>query len=118
VAVAGVPSGGGVIIPPNSFVASNRKLIADLALEYKLPSISVYREYMADGGLISYGPDTNDIFLRSTDYVDRILKGTNPAELPVQAPTKYEFAINLRTAEALGINIPATLLAMADEVIE
>jgi putative ABC transport system substrate-binding protein len=117
-AVAGVPPGGGIIIPPNSFVASNRKLVADLTRRYKLPSISVYREYMTDGGLISYGPDTNDIFLRSTDYVDRILRGANPAELPVQAPTKYEFVINLKTAKALGIDVPPTLLARADEVIE
>jgi putative ABC transport system substrate-binding protein len=89
-----------------------------LALQYRLPTIAIFRKYVAEGGLMSYGPDINDIFRRSASYLDRILKGEKPAELPVQQPDKYELSINLRTAKALGLAVPPTLHALADEVIE
>ena len=92
--------------------------IAHLADQNRLPAVSVYRPFVAAGGLMIYGPDTADIFRRSAAYVDRILKGANPADLPVQQPTKFEFVINLKTAKALGLDIPPKLLALADEVIE
>jgi putative tryptophan/tyrosine transport system substrate-binding protein len=83
-----------------------------------MPTVAIYHQYAVDGGLMSYGPDTADIFRRSASYVDRILKGEKPADLPVQAPTIYNFVINLRAAKALGIEVPPTLLPLADEVIE
>jgi putative ABC transport system substrate-binding protein len=89
-----------------------------LAQQHKLPSIAVYREYVVDGGLMSYGPDSLDIFRRSTEYVDRILKGASPAELPVQAPTMYELIVNLKAATAIGIDLAPSFLLRADEVIE
>jgi putative tryptophan/tyrosine transport system substrate-binding protein len=95
-----------------------RDLIIRLASRNKLPAVYPFRYYVKDGGLISYGPDTLDPVRRATEYVDRILKGEKPADLPVQAPVKYELAINLKTARTLGLNVPATLLARADEVIE
>jgi ABC-type uncharacterized transport system substrate-binding protein len=98
--------------------AAHRGLIISLAARYKLPSVYPYRYYPVDGGLISYGPNTNDPQRRAAAYVDRILKGEKPADMPVQAPTKYELVINLKTAKALGITIPASVLARADEVIE
>ena len=116
-AVAREP-GGALILPPDTFVSINRKLIADLALRYRLPSISVFRRYAAEGGLMFYGPDTLDIFKRATGYVDRILRGANPAELPVQSPSKSEFVVNVSAARALGLEIPPMVLARADEVIE
>ena len=101
---------GGVIVPPGG-TGARRKLIISLAARYKLPSVYPYRYYPVDGGLISYGPNTNDPQRRAAGYVDRILKGEKPADLPVQAPTKYELVINLKTAKALALPIPQSLIA-------
>ena len=109
---------GGLIMTPNPFTFAHRDLILTLAARHKLPAIYYDRGFVAVGGLISYGPDFLDQYRRAAGYVDRILKGEKPADLPVQAPTKYELVINLKTAKALGIDIPPTLLARADEVIE
>jgi putative ABC transport system substrate-binding protein len=98
--------------------AFRRDLIIRLASRHKLPAVYPFRYYAKDGGLITYGPDTLDPVRRATEYVDRILKGEKAADLPVQAPTKYELVINLKTAKALGLDVPPTLLARADEVIE
>jgi putative tryptophan/tyrosine transport system substrate-binding protein len=107
---------GGLIVTGSAEV--HHDLITKLAVRYKLPAVYNDRIFVADGGLISYGPDRMDQFRRAAGYVDRILKGEKPADLPVQAPTKYELTINLKTAKALGLDVPATLLARADEVIE
>jgi len=109
---------GGLIVSSNPFVATHRDRIINLALQHRLPSIFVERYLAGEGGLMSYGPDFVDQFRRATDYVDRILRGEKPADLPVQAPTKYELVINLKTARALGLEVPPTLLGRADEVIE
>jgi putative ABC transport system substrate-binding protein len=111
-------SGNGGMIVTAAGTGSRRKLIINLAARYKLPSVYPYRFHTVDGGLVSYGPDTHDIVRRAAGYVDRILKGEKPADMPVQAPTKYELVINLKTAKALGLTIPQSLLATADEVIE
>ncbi len=111
-------SNGGLIVTGSASAGVHRKLIIALAAQHKLPAIYANRFFIADGGLLSYGPDFIDQLRRAAAYVDRILKGEKPADLPVQAPTKYELAINLKTAKALGIEIPATLLATADEIIE
>ena len=108
---------GGVIVSPGG-TAARRKLIISLAARYKLPSVYPYRYYPVDGGLISYGPNLHDVTRHAAGYVDRILKGEKPADMPVQAPTKYELVINLTTAKALGLTLPLSLLARADEVIE
>jgi len=109
---------GGLIVTGSAMAVHHRDLIVTLAARYKLPTVYFGRLFVVAGGLISYGPDFLDQFRRAAGYVDRILKGEKPADLPVQAPTKYELVINLKTAKALGLEVPATLLALADEVIE
>ena len=109
---------GGLITSGSSWLRSNRDLIVKLAARHKLPAVYYDRVFVDSGGLISYGPDFVDQFRRAAGYVDRILKGEKPADLPVQAPTKYELVINLKTAKALGFDVPPSLLARADEVIE
>src|SRR5262245_59839907 len=111
-------SNGGLIVLPGSLTIMHRAQIIALAAQHRLPAVYPYRYYVAGGGLISYGPDAIDQYRRAAGYVDRILKGEKPADLPVQAPTKYELVLNMKTAKALGIEIPPTLLARADEVIE
>jgi putative ABC transport system substrate-binding protein len=109
---------GGLIVAVSSTATVHRKHIIALAAKHHLPAIFPYRYYAADGGLISYGPDLVNQFRQAAGYVDRILKGEKPGDLPVQAPTKYELVINLKTAKVLGLTIPPSLLARADEVIE
>jgi putative ABC transport system substrate-binding protein len=109
---------GGLILTASAASAVNRDLIIALAARYKLPGVYVERLFALAGGLISYGPDFVDQYRRAAGYVDRILKGAKPADLPVQAPVKYELVINLKTAKELGLDVPAQLLARADEVIE
>ena len=115
-AFARSPNGG--LIVTTGGTGFRREAIIALALSHRLPTIYPFRYHAADGGLISYGPDTHDPIRRAAGYVDRILKGEKPADLPVQAPTKYELVINLKTAKTLGLTVPDTLLARADEVIE
>jgi putative tryptophan/tyrosine transport system substrate-binding protein len=109
---------GGLIPLPSILIATHREFIIALASQHRLPNIFAYRYYPANGGLASYGADNIDGYRRAADYVDRILKGEKPADLPVQFPTKYQLVINLKTAKALGLTIPPSLLAAADEVIE
>ena len=109
---------GGLLVTGSSATTSHRNLIIALAAQYRLPAVYFTRFFVAAGGLISYGSDYVDQFRRAAGYVDRILKGEKPSDLPVQAPTKYELAINLKTAKALGLTIPPAVLARADEVIE
>ena len=109
---------GGLIVTASKLAEDHRDLIVSLAARHKLPAVYYERHFVAAGGLISYGPDFIHLFRQSAGYVDRILKGEKPADLPVQAPTKYELVINLKTAKALGLTMPQTLLASADEVIE
>ena len=116
-AIAHGPNGG-VIVTGSPLAVIHRELIIALAARHRLPAVYFYRFFVREGGLISYGPDSIDPYRRAAGYVDRILKGEKPANLPVQAPTKFELAINLKTAKALGLKIPDRLLALADEVIE
>jgi putative ABC transport system substrate-binding protein len=114
---AGSPNGG-LIVTPSASATVHRNLIVTLAARYKLPAVYAFRYNAIDGGLVSYGPDLVDQFRLAAGYVDRVLKGAKPADLPVQAPTKYELVLNLKAAKTLGLTVPQSLLARADEVIE
>jgi putative tryptophan/tyrosine transport system substrate-binding protein len=105
-------------MPDDAVFTAHRTQIAELALKNRLPVIYSTRELVSAGGLMSYGPNTSDLYRRAADYVDKILRGAKPADLPVQQPTKFELIINLTTAKALGLDVPPLLLARADEVIE
>jgi putative ABC transport system substrate-binding protein len=111
-------SGGGLIAPADPFIVVNRDAIMQAAEKHRVPAIYTYRQFVTEGGLMSYGPDTADIFRRAGSYVDRILKGAKPSDLPPQAPTKFELVVNLKTAKKLGLAISDTFLLLADEVIE
>jgi putative ABC transport system substrate-binding protein len=112
------PPMGGLIVAPDTFTVANRQTILASVAQHGIPAIHAYRQAVVEGGLMSYAPDTLDIFRRSAAYVDRIFKGAKPGDLPAQGPVKFEFVINLKTAKALGLDVPPTLLALADEVIE
>jgi putative ABC transport system substrate-binding protein len=118
VAVFARSSNGGLVVTSSALVVRHRELIIGLAAQHKLPAVYYRRLFVNDGGLVSYGYDLLDQCRRAATYVDRILKGEKPADLPVQAPTKYELVINLKTAKTLGLDVPPTILARADEVIE
>jgi len=110
--------GGGLVVPPDNFSYVHRGLIFTLAAQHRVPTVYPFRFMAREGGLVSYGVDLGETFPRAAEYIDRILKGTRPADLPVQAPTNFELAINLKAAKALGLDVPPTLIARADEVIE
>jgi ABC-type uncharacterized transport system substrate-binding protein len=110
--------GGGLIVLPSAPITVHIQQIIDLSARHRLPAVYPFEQYAAQGGLLAYGVDLADLFRRAASYVDRILKGENPADLPVQMPTKFKLALNVRTAKTLGLDIPATVLARADEVIE
>jgi putative ABC transport system substrate-binding protein len=118
IAKLGREAGGGLIVAADAFTTVHQHLFIRLAQQHRLPAVYLLRTSVAQGALMSYGPDIADNFRRAASYVDRILKGAKPADLPVQQPTKFELAINLNTAKALGLTVPETLLARADEVIE
>jgi putative ABC transport system substrate-binding protein len=118
VAKLGRQPGSALLVTPDPYLNVHRGAVVRAAGQYRVPATYSYRQHVQEGGLMSYGADTVDIFKRSASYIDRILKGTTPADLPAQAPVKFEIAINLRTAKALGVDIPPNLLALADEVIE
>jgi putative ABC transport system substrate-binding protein len=105
-------------VPANPLANTNRVRINDLALEARMPTVHGFRQYVESGGLMSYGPSTTDLFRRASDYVDKILRGGKPADMPVEQPTKFDLIINLKTAKSLGLMMPAVLLGRADEVIE
>ena len=109
---------GGIVVMPEAFTLAHRAEITSLAARYRLPAVYAYRVFAELGGLLSYGSDLTDNFRRAATYADRILKGAKPSELPVQAPVKFELVINMKTAKALGLDVPPTLLALADEIIE
>jgi putative ABC transport system substrate-binding protein len=109
---------GGLLVMPDIFTSVNRQQIIAVAARYRQPAIYTFRFFAVEGGLMSYGIDVPDVYRQSASYVDRVLRGAKPGDLPVQAPTKFELVINLKTAKSLGIDIPPTLLARADEVIE
>ena len=106
------------MLPPDTSTVVHRDLIVALAARHRLPAVYAIRVFVAAGGLMCYGTDFGDLYRQSASYVDRILRGAKPADLPVQAPTKYELVINAGTARTLGLNLPPTVLAVADEVIE
>jgi putative ABC transport system substrate-binding protein len=110
--------GGGLVLPPDGVITTHRSQIVTSALRSKIPSVSADQALVRDGGLLSYGPDRVNIYVRAASYVDRILRGAKPADLPVQLPTKFETAINIKTAKALGLTVPQSILLRADEVIE
>jgi putative ABC transport system substrate-binding protein len=114
---ASLPNGG-LVFPPNATTSANRDLIVALAAKYRLPAVYAWREFVTAGGLMSYGTDFVELFGQAASYVDRILRGSSPAELPVQAPTRYQTVLNLKTAKALDLTVPASLLVAADEVIQ
>jgi putative ABC transport system substrate-binding protein len=116
VATLAKESGAGLLVPPDTYTVVHRGLIISSAAQHHLPAI--FALFAREGALITYGPETTDIFQRAASYVDRILRGANPGDLPAQAPAKFELAINVRTARALGLEVPPTLLALADEVVE
>ena len=109
---------GGLLLPPDDTTIVHRKLVVTLAARHRLPAVYSFRSFVVDGGLMSYAVDVVDLFRRSASYVDRILRGEKPGDLPVQAPTRFELSLNARSAKGLGLEIPPTLLARADEVIE
>src|SRR5262249_48138730 len=109
---------GGVIVPPDTVLQVHRQTIITAAMDHRLPTIFTDRIFVADGGLISYGVDRIDQYRQAATYIDRIFRRQKPADLPVQRPTKFHVAVNLKTAKALGLAVPRTLLARADEVIE
>jgi putative ABC transport system substrate-binding protein len=110
--------GGGLVVVASALALSRRQMIIKLAGQHGLPAVYPERAFVREGGLVSYGPVITDLFRQAAGYVDRILKGEKPGDLPVQAPTKYTTVVNLKTAKALGLELPAALLARADEVIE
>jgi putative ABC transport system substrate-binding protein len=118
VATLAAPPAGGLIVAPDIFTAAHRRAILGSVAQHGVPAIHAYRQAVVEGGLMSYAPDTLDIFRRSATYVDRILMGAKPGDLPAQTPVKFEFVVNLKTAKSLGLDAPPTLLALADEVIE
>jgi putative ABC transport system substrate-binding protein len=118
VAKLGAEPNGGLILPQDSFTAVHRKLIIDLAARYQIPTVYAFRFFTAEGGLVSYGIDVVDQMRRAATYIDRILRGEKPADLPVQQPIKFELVVNLNTAKALGLDVPPSLLVRADEIIE
>jgi len=118
IAMAGAAANGGLIVFPDFFTSANNELIIAAAAQNRVPAIYPYRYFAANGGLMSYGVNTAEEFRRAAGYVNRILRGAKPSDLPVQAPNKFELVINFKTAKALGLTIPQTLLATADEVIE
>ena len=111
-------AGGGLIVLPSGLMGVNRDSITSLAVRHRLPAVYPYGYYAASGGLVSYGSDFVDLYRRAASYVDRILRGEKPADLPVQTPVKFELIVNLKTAKMMGLNVPPTLRALADEVIE
>ena len=110
--------GGSVIVLPDNYTNANRAPIIALAARLRLPAVYALRVQAVDGGLVSYGPETSDLYRRAASYIDRILRGAKPAEMPVQNPAKYELVVNLKTAKALGLDVPSFFQQRADEVIE
>ena len=118
ITVFGGQSNGGLIVQPDGITSAHRQIIIELAAKFGLPAVYPFRFFVIDGGLMAYGINVVDQFRSAASYIDRILRGAKPGDLPVQAPTKFELVINLKTARALGLAVPSTLLVRADEVIE